>query len=70
MKFIRDFNTIIVSVLLMLYVITDWQWLFIVIGGVYVALGVIRYKETPSFWFIFLGALGVLLAVATIFTMF
>lgn len=69
MKFIKDFNLIVVGVLLMLYVITGWQWLFMIVGGVYIAFSIIRYKDNPNFWFIFLGVLGVLLAVATIVTM-
>ena len=40
-----------------------------IVGGVYIAFSIIRYKDNPNFWFIFLGVLGVLLAVATIVTM-
>ena len=69
MKFIKDFSMIIAGVLLMLYIITGWQWAFMIISVVYVAFSIIRYRETANFWFIFLGLLGVLLGIATIVTM-
>jgi len=69
MKFIKDFSMIIAGVLLMLYIITGWQWVFMIISVVYVAFSIIRYRDTPNFWFIFLGLLGVLLGIATIVTM-
>lgn len=69
MKFIKDFSMIIAGVLLMLYIITGWQWVFMIISVVYVAFSIIRYRDTPNFWFIFLGLLGVLLGITTIVTM-
>ena len=69
MKFIKDFSMIIAGVLLMLYIITGWQWVFMIISVVYVAFSIIRYRGTPNFGFIFLGLLGVLLGIATIVTM-
>ena len=69
MKFIKDFSMIIAGVLLMLYIITGWQWVFMIISVVYVAFSIIRYRDTPNFGFIFLGLLGVLLGIATIVTM-
>lgn len=33
---------IVVGVLLMLYVITGWQWLFAIIGDIYVVFSIIR----------------------------
>ena len=69
MEFIKDFSMIIAGVLLMLYIIIGWQWMFMIISVVYVAFSIIRYRETPNFWFIFLGLLGALLGIATIVTM-
>ena len=69
MEFIKDFSMIIAGVLLMLYIIIGWQWMFMIISVAYVAFSIIRYREAPNFWFIFLGLLGVLLGIATIVTM-
>lgn len=69
MKFIKDFSMIMAGVLLMLYIITGWQWLFMIIGGVYVAFSIVKYRGNPNFWYIFLGLLGVLLGITTIITM-